>query len=196
MKVNIIVGTDRPGRATDRVAKWVAAEARNLEDTQVELVDLADYKMPLFNEPVSPRYNQNRQPHPEVQRWLDTMAEADAYVFVTAEYNHSMPAVLKNAIDYLTYEMAKKPAAVVGHGTVGGARAIVALKEVISEAQATLIPEFATLIGLVGYGTILDENGVLIDEAMAGNPHGPQSQLKGLLANLKWHSDALSATRQ
>ena len=71
MKIQVIVGSTRPGRATLSLAKWVAADAANLVGAQVELVDLADYAMPFFNEPISPRFNPNRQLVPEVQKWLD-----------------------------------------------------------------------------------------------------------------------------
>src|SRR4051812_42699641 len=110
MKLQIIVGSTRPGRTTERMAKWIASEAKNLANAQVEVVDLADYPLPFLNEPISPRYNPDRKPGPEVQKWISKIAEGDAYVYVTPEYNHSIPGVLKNAIDYLTWEMAKKPA--------------------------------------------------------------------------------------
>lgn len=194
MKLQVIVGSTRPGRATLNVAKWVAAEAANVEGAQVELVDLADYDLPFMNEPISPRYNPSRQPEGAVKDWLDKLAEGEAYVFVTPEYNHSMSGVLKNAIDFLTYELKQKPAAVVSHGGVGGARAALHLKEVLSEAAATTIPSGVQLVGYVAQGGLIDENGVL-DKAIGANPYGPQGAVKGMLADLKWHSDALAAAR-
>lgn len=194
MKIQVIVGSTRPGRATLSLAKWVAADAANLAGAQVELVDLADYAMPFFNEPVSPRFNPNRQPAPEVQKWLDKIAEADAYVFVTPEYNHGTTGVLKNAIDYLTSEMKQKPAAVVSHGGVGGARAAVQLKEILSESAATIIPSGVQLVGYIAQGGIIDENGVL-DEKVKANPYGPQGALTAMLNDLQWHSDALAVAR-
>jgi NAD(P)H-dependent FMN reductase len=124
MKVQIIIGATREGRISDRLAKWVAKEAESLDSTEVELVDLRDYPMPLFNEAVSPQYSPDRQPKPGVKKWLDKVAEADAYVLVTPEYNRSYPAVLKNAIDYLDFQMAKKPVALVAHGSTGGAQEV------------------------------------------------------------------------
>ena len=122
MKLHVIIGSTRPNRSTDRVAKWVANEAKNLEGTTVELVDLADYNIPFFDEAISPRYNPNRQINPEAGKWVNKLAEADAYIFVTPEYNHSITGVLKNALDFVTSELVQKPATVVGHGGVGGAR--------------------------------------------------------------------------
>jgi len=191
MKLLVIVGTTRPGRVSDRMARWVAAEAKNLADTTVEVVDLQDYPLPFLDEPISPRYNPNRQPNPQTQKWIDKIAGGDAYVFVTPEYNHSIPGVLKNALDYLTFEMVKKPATVASHGTVGGARATMHLKEILSESKAAIIP---TQVALAGMSDKINEAGVL-DEQLQKEPYGPQAALKGMLAELKWYSDALAAAR-
>ncbi len=192
MKLQIIIGSTRPNRMTERLAKWVANEAKNLEDTTVELVDLADYNIPFLDEAISPRYNPNRQINAEAGKWVDKLAEGDAYVFVTPEYNHSIPGVLKNALDYITTELVKKPATAVSHGSVGGARAIMHLKEILSESQAAIIPK---AVAFAGAGQSLSEEGVL-DEAVKANPYGPQGAATSMLAELKWYSDALSAARK
>ena len=194
MKVQVIVGSTRPGRATLSLAKWVAAEAATIEGNVVEIVDLKDFPMPFFDEAVSPRYNPNRQPAAGVQTWLDKIAEGEAYIFVSPEYNHSISAVLKNAIDFLTYEMKQKPAAVVTHGSVGGARAATHLKEILSESAATIIPSSVQLVGMIAMGGIIDENGVL-DETIKANPYGPQGAVTGMLQDLDWHAKALKAAR-
>src|SRR5579864_2822549 len=85
MKLGIIIGSIREGRSTDKLAKWVAHEAA--KHGKIELVDLEDYTMPLFDEPGSPRYAPDRQSVPNVRKWLDKMAEFDGYVMVTPEYN-------------------------------------------------------------------------------------------------------------
>lgn len=191
MKLQIIIGSTRPNRMTERLAKWVANEAKNLEDTTVDLVDLADYNIPFFDEAISPRYNPNRQINAEAGKWVDKLSEGDAYIFVTPEYNHSIPGVLKNALDYITTELDKKPATVVSHGGVGGARAIIHLKEILSESQAAIIPK---AVAFAGAGQSLTEEGVL-DEAVKANPYGPQGAITSMLAEIKWYSDALSAAR-
>ncbi|HEX8227303.1 MAG TPA: NAD(P)H-dependent oxidoreductase [Candidatus Saccharimonadales bacterium] len=191
MKLGIIVGSTRQGRQTIKEALWVANAAKQLEGAEVEVIDLNDYPMPFFAEPVSPRYNPNRQIDPTAKKYLDKLAEQDAYVFVTAEYNHSMPAVLKNSFDYLDWQMVRKPAAIVSHGTVGGARAAMHLKEVISEGKALPISEF---VAITGMSDIIDEDGNLAESAKA-NPYGPQGALEGLLKELQWTSDALAAAR-
>lgn len=194
MKVQIIVGSTRPGRATLSLAKWVATEAATIDGNVVEIVDLMDFPMSFLDEAVSPRYNPNRQPAPEVKAWLDKIDEGEAYVFVTPEYNHSIPGVLKNAIDYMTYEMKQKPAAIVSHGGVGGARAATHLKEILSEAAATIIPSGVQFVGYIAQGGIIDENGVL-DETIKANPYGPQGAVTGMLKDLDWHAKALKAAR-
>ena len=110
---------------------------------------------------------------------------------MTPEYNHSISGVLKNAIDYLTFEMTKKPATAVGHGTVGGARAIMQLKDILSESQAAIIPK---TVSVAHASDLIDEDGNLNAEQLA-NPYGPQTALKTALAELKWYSDALAAAR-
>jgi NAD(P)H-dependent FMN reductase len=148
--------------------------------------------MPFFDEAISPRYNPNREVDPAVQPWLKKMASFDAYIFVTPEYNHSIPAVLKNAFDYLTWELKRKPAAIVSHGSAGGARAAMHLKEVLSEGQAVPIPNF---VALTHMSDIISDDGQL-DETVKANPYGPHGQLRSLLAELQWYSDALTAARE
>lgn len=191
MKLAVIVGTTRQNRQTLKQAKWVAKTAENLTETEVEIVDLADYDMPFFAEPVSPRYNPAREIDSNAQKWLAKLTEFDAYIFVTPEYNHSIPAVLKNAFDYVDWQLVRKPAGIVSHGTVGGARAAMHLKEVISEAQAVPMSKF---VALTHMSDLIDDDGNLAEAAKA-NPYGPQSALEGLLEDLSWYSDALATAR-
>lgn len=193
MKLAIIIGSTRQGRKSERMAKWVYDNAEQLEDTEVELIDLRDYPMPFFDEPLSPRYNPDRQVDPTAVKWLDKIKSFDAYIFVTAEYNHSIPAVLKNALDYVTWEFLRKPAAVVAHGSAGGARAQTDLKEILSESRLVLVPTDSS-VAITGMSDIIDENGIMSDAAKA-NPYGPQAGLEKLLKDLKWYSDALAAAR-
>jgi NAD(P)H-dependent FMN reductase len=193
MKVAVIIGAIREGRKTPQQAKWVMNTLKNMDDVQADLVDLKDYPMPLFNEPASPRYNPQREIDPRAQKWLDKLAEFEAYVFVTPEYNHSVPGVLKNAIDYVDWQLARKPAAVVSHGSAGGARAEVALKEILSESR--MVP-MSTVPGVAmnGMSEKIDEDGNLA-EAERHNPYGPQAALEMLLKELQWYSNALAAAR-
>lgn len=191
MKLQVIIGTTRPGRVSDRMARWVAAEAKNLSNTSVEIIDLQDYPMPFLDEPISPRFNPDRKPNAQAQKWMDKIAQGDAYVFVTPEYNHSIAGVLKNSLDYLTFEMIKKPATIASHGTVGGARATMHLKEILSESRAAIIP---TQVAVAGMSGKITEDGVL-DAELQKEPYGPQAALKTMLQELKWYSDALAVAR-
>ncbi|HVX58923.1 MAG TPA: NAD(P)H-dependent oxidoreductase [Candidatus Saccharimonadales bacterium] len=191
MKLQIIVGSTRPNRTTPRLAKWIADEADKIEDVEAEIVDLSDYPLPILDEPLSPRFNPDRHPNPQAQRWMDKIAEGEAYIFVTPEYNHSIPGVLKNAIDYLTFEMLKKPATIASHGTVGGARATMHLKEILSESRAAVIP---TQVAVAGMSEKISEEGIL-DEEQTKLPYGPLASLSSALSELKWYSDALAIAR-
>lgn len=194
MKLQIIVGSTRPGRVSDRVAKWVVNEAKLLENTEVETVDLIDYDLPMFDEAISPRYNPNREPNAVAKQWLDKLAEADAYVFVTPEYNHSITGALKNALDYIDNQFTQKPATVVSHGSVGGARAAEQLKLILLETGLAVIPAAVAFVGMLAMNPTIEENGDL-QQDVKDQPYGPQTALSGALSQLKWYSDALSAAR-
>lgn len=192
MKLQVIVGSTRPNRVSDRVARWVAAEARQLPDMQVEVLDLADFNLPFLDEPMSPQYNPERKPNPAARKWLDALAAGDAYVLVTPEYNRSYSAVLKNALDYIDFQFEKKPVALVGHGSTGGAQAIGHLRGVLPGLLAVTVPSATFLVGRAG--EVIDEEGRLRDD-LQQNPHGPAGALKRTLEQTKWYGDALAAAR-
>ncbi|MDB5168751.1 MAG: reductase [Candidatus Saccharibacteria bacterium] len=194
MKLAIIVATTRVGRKTLQQAKWAAKLAANVDGIDAEIVDLADYPMPFFDEPVSPRYNPSRQIDSVAKKWLDKLNEFDAYLFVTAEYNHSIPAVLKNALDYVDFQFIHKPGAVISHGSAGGARAQVHLKQILSESKMAVVPS-GPGVAIVHMSDIIDEEGNMSAEA-AANPYGPKPAVEDLLNDLKWYSDALAAARK
>lgn len=190
MKIQIIVGSTRPGRVTDKVAQWVANEAKNNFD-EVEILDLQEYKLPFFDELISPQYNPSREPTAEVKTWLDKLAEADAYVLVTPEYNRATSAVLKNALDHLDFQFTRKPIAIVGHGANGGAQAVANLENAIPQLKAVVSGVVYANMAATGS---LDDKGNLSEE-VASNPYGPQGALKVALADTKWYADALGAAR-
>lgn len=192
MKLQVIVGSTRPSRVSDRIAKWVGITAKDLADTTVEILDLSDYPMPFLDEPVSPQFNPDRKSDSVVNKWLNKLSEADAYVLVTPEYNRSYSAVLKNALDFIDYQFAKKPVALVAHGTTGGAQAVAHLRGVMPGLLAVTIPKATFFIGRVSES--IDGNGNLNDE-LKSNPYGPQTALRKMLDDTKWYSDALAAAR-
>jgi NAD(P)H-dependent FMN reductase len=131
IKIAILIGSTRPNRKAETVARWVYEQATKRSDAEFELVDIKDYNLPLLDEPAIPSRRQYTQPHTKV--WSEKIASFDAYVFVTPEYNHAIPGALKNAIDYLYYEWHDKSAGFVSYGSAGGVRAVEGLRLVMGE---------------------------------------------------------------
>ena len=133
LNVGIIIGSTRPGRKAEVVARWVYDIAAKRGDASFEVVDIADFDLPLLDEAVPPSMNQYSKPH--TKAWAAKIATFDAFVFVTPEYNHSMSGALKNAIDFLFREWNDKAAGFVGYGGVGGVRAVEQLRLVMGEIK-------------------------------------------------------------
>lgn len=131
IKIAIIIGSTRPGRKAETVAKWVYQLAGKRSDAEFELVDIQDYQLPLLDEPVNPSRGQYSKPH--TKAWAAKIAGFDAFVFVTPEYNHGIPGALKNAIDFLFKEWNDKAAGFVSYGGASGARAVEQLRLVMGE---------------------------------------------------------------
>jgi NAD(P)H-dependent FMN reductase len=190
-KVLVIVGSTRPGRAADLVVPWVTSRVRAQEGFGVEVADLRDWPLPIFAEHpgtigdiADPTYSE-----PIVRAWNKKVKQADAFIIVTPEYNHSIPAVLKNAIDtvWLSFGFRNKPVAAVGYsGSIGaGIRAIEHLAHVFVEAEAVplrntvVIPFVRTAFGA------------------DGEPADPETgiRLQVMLDDLAWWSAALEQAR-
>lgn len=133
MKIAIVLGSTRPGRAGEAVAKWVYEIARKRSDAEYELVDIADYHLPLLDEPVPPSQGKYSKEH--TKRWSAKIAEFDGFVFVTPEYNHGPSGALKNALDFLYAEWNNKAAGFVSYGSAGGTRAVEQLRLIMGELQ-------------------------------------------------------------
>jgi NAD(P)H-dependent FMN reductase len=190
-KLKVIVGSTRPTRAADQVFPWVATRAREHGSFEVEVLDLRDWQLPFFQEHMgtigdfaAPTYSD-----PVVKAWNQKIAEGDAYLFVTAEYNHSVPGQLKNAIDnvFVSFAMRNKPVAFVGYaaGIGGGVRVIEHLAQIMVEAEAVPL-----------------RNGVVIPFVASafgadGAPKDPATStaLSIALDDLAWWSGALSHAR-
>jgi NAD(P)H-dependent FMN reductase len=132
-RIAIVVGTTRPGRKAVAVAEWVLTEAVERGDAVFELVDIADYALPLLDEPAPPAMGRYARAH--TRDWAARIASFDAYVLVTPEYNRSVPGSLKNAIDFLFAEWHNKAAGFVSYGSTGGVRAVEHLRLVMGELQ-------------------------------------------------------------
>jgi NAD(P)H-dependent FMN reductase len=131
-RIGIILGSTRPNRNGEQVARWVYDIAAQRSDAEFELVDLRDYPLPHLDEPLPASMGQYQNDH--TQQWAELIASF-GFVFVTPEYNHSTSGVLKNAIDYLYAEWNNKAAGFVSYGAVGGARAAEHLRLVAGELQ-------------------------------------------------------------
>jgi NAD(P)H-dependent FMN reductase len=130
-KIGVILGSTRPGRNGEAVAKWVLDVASKRTDAEFELIDLIDYPLPHLDEALPPAMGQYSNPH--TLEWAEKIGSFDGFVMVTPEYNHATSAVLKNAIDYLFAEWNNKAVGFVSYGSVGGARAVENLRLVVGE---------------------------------------------------------------
>lgn len=154
--LKVISSTVRPGRKGPLVGEWITALANETGTFEAELLDLGEINLPLMNEPVHPMLRQYEHEH--TKQWSAKIAKADAFIFVTAEYDYSYPASLKNAIEYLVHEWAYKPSGLVSYsiGAFAGVRAVVSLKgdllslKNIGLAEAVNIPALNQFISDTG----------------------------------------------
>jgi NAD(P)H-dependent FMN reductase len=133
LRVGTILGSTRPGRIGEAVARWVFENAQKRTDAEYELVDIAEYGLPLLDEPVPPSMGQYSKDH--TKRWAEKIGSFDAFVFVTPEYNHGINGALKNAIDFLFAEWNNKAAGFVSYGSAYGVRAVEHLRGVCGEIK-------------------------------------------------------------
>lgn len=131
IKTAIIIGSTRPNRNGEAVAKWVFEIARKRTDEFFELIDIRDYDLPLLDEPIPPAMGKYSKEH--TKKWAAKIDSFDAFIFVTPEYNHGIPGALKNAIDFVYKEWNNKAAGFVSYGSAGGARAVEQLRVVMGE---------------------------------------------------------------
>jgi NAD(P)H-dependent FMN reductase len=133
--IQIIIGSTRPGRFSEKPAAWLVDRLSGRDDIEVEVVDLRDHPLPFYESPVAPARAGRDYPNDDVARLGQTLDRADGYIVVAAEYNHGYSASLKNALDHVFPELNRKPVAFVGYGNVGGARAIEQLRLVSVEFE-------------------------------------------------------------
>ncbi len=171
-KIALIIGSTRSSRFADIPAQWMLKQAQGRDDMTVELVDLRDYALPLFNEMASNAYMPSSDAH--AVKWQTKMAEFDGYIFVVAEYNHSVTGSLKNALDQAYVEWAKKPMAAIAYGSMGGARALEHLRAIAVELQMVPVRNAVHIgggdfwkvhPGMGGSGNMADIEGALLPSA-------------------------------
>jgi NAD(P)H-dependent FMN reductase len=134
--ISVILGSTRQGRFSEKPAQWILQHLRQRKDIETRLLDLRDYPMPFFDQPMPPAMP-GRPPyeHEVVKRWTAQIAASDGFVFVTPEYNYGPSAVLKNAIDWVYPEWNRKAAAFVSYGSAMGARGVQQLRQIAIELQ-------------------------------------------------------------
>jgi NAD(P)H-dependent FMN reductase len=186
LRIGVILGSTRIGRFADKPAEWLMGLARMCEGATFELVDLRDYPMPFFDQPKSPLREPSK--NEVAQRWVRKIGELDGFVFVTGEYNHGIPAVLKNALDHVYAEFNRKPATFVGYGNAGGARAIEQLRLMLVELQVAPLRGAVHLSREQFIGILLD--GKTFDDFA---PLGQAGE--AMLTELIWWAEALRAGR-
>ena len=185
-KIGIIVGTTRQGRFADGPTNWLVEIASKRDDAEFEVVDLRDYPMPFFDEMGSPFYV---PPQNEIaKKWAAKIDSLDGFVFITAEYNHSISAVLKNALDYAYKEYNRKAASFVAYGGSGGTRAVEHLRGILAELQVASLKfpvhiGMSEMLGIMREGKTMADFPYLIDTA------------KTMLDELVWWTEALKAAR-
>jgi len=185
-KIAVIISTTRATRFGEKPAKWIYDIAAARSDMSVEVIDLRDYPMPFFDEPATNAWVASKN---EIAlRWQKKVAEFDGYIFVTAEYNRGVPAVLKNALDYAYPEWNRKPAAYVGYGSVGAARSIEQLRLICVELQMAPMRNGVHIQG----GDFMDvwQKG----KDLRDLPYLAQNS-KTMLDELQWWASALVAAR-
>lgn len=164
LKIKIILGSTRQGRFGDKPAEWILKEARKNKDIEAELLDLRDYQMPFFDEPVSPSMVKGGEyPNEIVKKWADKIREADGFAIVAPEYNHGAPAVLKNALDCIYEEWNNKPVGFVSYGSAGGTRAVEHLRGTAIELQMAPV---RGAVHILRHWELLDEQGNLKNGAL------------------------------
>jgi NAD(P)H-dependent FMN reductase len=188
VRLALIVGSTRPNRFADVPARWIEDGAKAHSAITLETLDLRDWRLPFFEEPIPPTATGGVFTNPLAEQWRHNLGEFDGFIVVAAEYNHGPTAVLKNAFDYALNEWKEKPISFVGYGGVGGARAIEQLRLIAIELQMAPL-RTAVHIGLEPFLGVLTQGKALDDYAFL------LSSRAAMFDQLVWWSRALSTAR-
>ena len=187
-RIAVIIGSIRPTRFGDKPAQWILEHAQARGDVEVELVDLKDYELPLFDAPASDLWMPT--PNPVAAKWQAKLNEFDGYIVVTAEYNRSVPGALKNAIDWAYTPFMKKAVAYLAYGSVGGARAVEHLRNIMTEVQAVSVRQGIHIGGSDFMPIMMGQK--TWDEVKGGF----DAFVPDLLDNLAWWAQATKTARE
>ena len=189
LNIKVIAGSTREGRFSDKAALWIAEEIKKREGVAVEVLDLRDYEMPFFNEPMSPSFKQEPYKNEAVARFTKEIEKGDAFVIVTPEYNHGTSGVLKNALDWVYQEWNNKPIAFVSYGGVGGARAVEQLRLNTIELQMAPIRNAVHIPGEQYFQVLFGKMDAKDLFASVSN------QAEAMISQLLWWTRALKNAR-
>lgn len=190
LNIGIIMSTTRDERFAKKPATWILDKANEVDGIQADLIDLRDFDLPFFNEKATNLWAPSEDAR--AVQWQQKLDRYDGFIFVVAEYNHSISGVLKNAIDQAYLEWVRKPAAFVGYGGVGASRAVEHLRGIVSELQMAPIREAVHIGG--GEFMKVSPMGDGKDMSSIDEIIGPKAD--DLLDDLAWWGDALKVARE
>lgn len=178
--IKIILGSTREKRFSDKVGNWIAEQIKKHQNVEIEILDLRDYNLPFYDET---KENDN------VKKFIQKIQEADGFIIVTPEYNHSLPAVLKNALDWCYEEWNYKPIAFVGYGSTGASRSIEHLRLISIELRMIPIRNTVHILGNRYYP--YQEGKITLEELLEEQ----LSNLHNLLHELLWLTQIMKQAR-
>lgn len=186
LKLGIVLGSTRPKRASEKVGAWIAQLAKSRADLDVTILDLREFPLPFYEEPVPAKMAETNYTDAVKQNWVKAVAAQDAFIFVTPEYNHGYSAVLKNALDHVYTGWNGKPVAYVSYGGIsGGIRAVQQLRQVSVELQLVPLREE---VNIAMIGSAFDEHSVPKDPVF-------EKRANAMLDRLAVYGQALRAVR-
>jgi NAD(P)H-dependent FMN reductase len=189
LNVKVIVGSTRPGRFSEKVLPWLHEELAKRGGMEVEVLDLKEHVLPMFDQAVSPAYvADGNYGNDVVNAWGRKIGEADAFIMISPEYNHGPSAVIKNAIDSVYGEWNKKPVGFISYGSAGGARAVEQLRQVAVEVQ---MASTRNAVHIQAPWNLSNEDGSLKDGVL----NDYTGSLNGMLDQLQWWGEALKNAR-
>jgi NAD(P)H-dependent FMN reductase len=190
LKIAVIAGSTRQGRFSDKPARWMADLAAARPGVTAELIDLRDWPLPFYDEPAGPSQLGGKYSTEIAAKWAAKVGEFDAYVIVAPEYNHGVPAVLKNALDYVFFEWANKPVGFVSYGSMGGVRSVEHLRQIAVELQMAPVRNAVHIPGAKFFPMLMGK--------AEWKPEADESLTEAggkLLDQLLWWGRALKAAR-
>jgi NAD(P)H-dependent FMN reductase len=190
LAITTIIGSTRRNRFSEKPARWISDRSAARDGVRAELLDLRDYPLPFFDEPISPARFHGTYPNSVAAAWAKKIDEADGYIIVSPEYNHGYSAVLKNALDWTFHEWNNKPVAFVSYGGVGGARGVEQLRLVAIELEMAPIRHAVHIPGDV-YRAVMNETTPVDPERF--KPSEPAADR--MLDQLIWWAKALKTAR-